>query len=371
MAMHVKEVARPREWRLFLKFPLSHYAGDPYYVPHLMLERKEFFSRRNPLFEFTEVAYFLARGDGGKVLGRISAHINQRHNEYAGEKTGFFGFFESVRDLQVAQALFASAEEWLERRGMSLVRGPFNFSTNEECGLLVRGFDSPPVFMMPYTKQYYLRLVSDSGYRKAKDLLAYSLESPSETPRGLERLAARVQRRTNLRVRSMRRENFEEDVKKAFDIYNQAWKDNWGFVPMSETQFAHMARTLKPVIDPALALIAEKDGRAVGFCLGLPDYNILFRKMGGRLLPYGWVYLLFGRSLVDRARIITLGVVEEYRQGGVDVLLLYHMFRNGIVRGYQGGELSWILEDNASMNRIMQRFGAVPYKTYRIYEKRL
>jgi len=369
--IRVRPVASPADLMRFIKLPLRLYRGDPNFVPHLISERRRFFSQANPLFEFTEVHYLLARDEHGKVIGRLSAHINRRHNEFWNEKTGFFGFFECAERFEAARALMEAAEAWLRQRGMTAVRGPFNFSTNEECGFLAKGFDSPPVLMMPYTKPYYLEFMDRLGYRRVKDLFAYYYEYGGYIPEYLVRLSSRVQDRTGVTVRTIQKKNFEESVAKVMQIYNSAWARNWGFVPMTEAEFRYMAQELKPILDPAIALIAEKDGRPVAFSLSLPDYNVVLRKMRGRFLPLGWLHFLLGRRSIDRIRIIILGVIEQYRNQGIDILLYYDTFRNGLPRGYRSCEMSWVLEDNVRMIRPIERMGARHYKTYRIYEKAL
>lgn len=371
MGIEIREVTSPRELRQFIRYPLALYADDPCFVPHLLSERREFFSRKNPVFAFTEVRYFLALDEAGRIAGRISAHVNSRHNEFAGEQTGFFGFFESVERPEVARALFGAAEGWLRQEGMSTVRGPFNFSTNHECGFLAWGFDRLPAIMMTYTKPYYLDFMSELGYAKAKDLLAYDYQYAGQIPRYLVRFVERVQNRLSVVVRSMRMSNFEEDVRKAFSVYNRAWERNWGFVPMTQDQFEFAARNLKAITDPAVALLAEIDGEPVGFSLALPDYNPLFKKMKGRLFPFGALQFLLGRRKIGCVRVVTLGVVDLHRRRGIDSLLVYHTFKNGVPRGYRRAELSWILEDNVLMRRALERLGAVHSKTYRIFEKPL
>lgn len=367
----VQQVASRRDMRRFIEFPRSLYAGDACFVPHLMLERQRFFSPRNPLFEFTDVTYFLARGGTGRTVGRITAHVNRRHNQFAGERTGFFGFFESVDDLGVAGALFEAAEEWLRGRGMAIIRGPFNFSTNQECGFLAQGFDEPPVIMMPYTRPYYLDFMERLGYAKAMDLLAYYYDSGGVTPEYLVRFCERIANRSGVTVRAIDMDDFEADAQKAFSVYNRAWADNWGFVPMTEAQFRYTAGELKSIVDPVLALIAELDGEPVGFSLGLPDYNPILKKMNGRLLPLGILHMLLGRRRIDKVRIVTLGVVQEHRRKGIETLLVCRTFQNGIPRGYYRGEFSWVLEDNVLLKRMLERMGATAYKTYRIFEKSL
>jgi len=360
-----------RDMSAFIRFPIRHYGQDPLFVPHLLYERKKFFSPSNPIFQFTEVVYFLARDEKDNVLGRVTAHINERHNRHSGEKTGFFGFFECIEDQAAASALMTAAEETLRARGMKTIRGPFNFSTNEECGFLVQGFDRPPSLMMPYTKTYYPDLMSRLGYHKAKDLLAYEYEHQGSIPDYLVTLSRRIRKRKQIVIRPIRMDRFVEDVETIFRIYNAAWSRNWGFVPVTEGEFRATARDLRPIVDPSIVLIAEKEGLPVAFSVTLPDYNVLLKKMKGRLFPFGFLHLLFCRKSITRVRTLLLGVVAEYRLSGIDVLLIHDTFEKGLPKGYRAGEMSWILEDNVLMRRAIERMGAAVGKVYRIYEKAL
>lgn len=372
MRFTVRPVASRRDLRDFIRFPMALYRDDPCFVPHLLAERKEFFDPlKNPLFEFTEVGYFLAHNGAGEVVGRVTAHINRRHNQHWNERTGFFGFFESIEDLEVARALMTAAEQWLRQRGMAAIRGPFNFSTNEECGFLAEGFGQLPAIMMTYTRRYYLDFMDRLGYTPVKDLLAYEMDSHGIEPEYLEKFSQRGQARTGVTIRTLDLRRFEAEVALAFQVYNDAWEENWGFVPMTDAEFRYAAKSLKLIIDPAVALLAEKDGRPVGFSLALPDINPLLRKLRGRLLPFGFVRLLLGRRRVDKVRVIVLGVVEEYRRRGIDVLLYHTTFRNGLPRGYTKCEMSWVLEENKLMRRALERMGGQQTKRYRIYQKSL
>lgn len=367
----VTQALSSRDMDAFIRFPLRHYRRDPFFVSHLLYERKKFFRPSNPIFQFTEVVYFLARAEKGEVLGRVTAHINERHNRHAREKTGFFGFFECIDDQAVASALMTAAEDTLRVRGMKMIRGPFNFSTNEECGFLVQGFDRPPSIMMPYTKPYYADVMTRLGYSKAKDLLAYEYKHQGNIPDYLVRLSRRIRERKQIVIRSINMHRFVEDVETIFRIYNAAWSQNWGFVPVTEEEFRYTAKDLKPIVDPSIVLIAEKEGRPVAFSVSLPDYNILLKKMNGRLLPFGFLHLLFGRKSIRRVRTLLLGVVAEYRLSGIEVLLIHDTFEKGLSKGYRTGEMSWILEDNVLMRRPLDRMGAHIGKVYRIYEKAL
>lgn len=371
MGMTVEELTSRRQMRRFIRYPLALYRGDPCYVPHLLAERRQFFSRANPLFEFTDVAYFLARDAAGRIVGRTTAHLNRRHNEFWADRVGFFGFFECEEDPAVAEALLDAAERWLRQRGMEAARGPLNFSTNEECGFLVDGFGTLPAVMMPHTKPYYPALVERCGYVKARDLLAYDYRRDGPIPERVARYGERMAARAGVTVRCFDKRRFDADVRAVLGVYNRAWARNWGFVPMTDAQFTYMAGELKPIMDPALALIAEKDGEPVGFSLALPDYNPVLKRMNGRMLPLGIVHFLLGRRRIHRVRVLTMGVVPEHRRRGIETALIFHTFKNGYDNGYDAGEFSWVLEDNVLLRRVLERFGAVRSKAYRIYEKPL
>jgi GNAT superfamily N-acetyltransferase len=371
MPFTVEPVTTERDLKAFVQFPLSHYRRDPFFVPPLVSERLKFFSKHNPLFSFTDVAYFLARNTDGQVLGRVTAHINKRHAEFTGERVGFFGFFECVEDLEVAASLMDNAESWLRERGSVVIRGPYNFSTNEECGFLADGFDRVPAIMMPYTRPYYLDLMDRLGYEPVRNLLAYEYQYEGHIPEHITRVSQRVRERTGVTVRPIDMKRFEHDVATAFGIYNAAWEDNWGFVPMTEEEFRFQAADLKTAIDPSIVLIVEKDGEAIAFSLALPDLNVVLKKMGGRLFPFGIFHFLIGRRSISHVRVLALGVLREFRRAGIDILLYHDMFVNGLRRGYRSCEMSWILEENQLMRRALERFGAKATKVYRIYEKAL
>lgn len=371
MPVTVEPVVSKRDLKAFVHFPLELYRDDPLFVPPLTSERLKFFGPHNPLFTFTEVVFLLARDGAGRVVGRVTAHINERHNRFNDERAGFFGFFECIREPEVATSLMAAAESWLRERGMGVARGPYNFSTNEECGFLARGFDRPPAFMMPYTPPYYLDLMAQAGYQSVRDLLAYEYAYGGEIPEHLTRVSERVRKRTGIVVRPVDMKHFEEDVATAFGVYNAAWENNWGFVPMTEAEFHFAAKDLRSVIDPALVLIAEKDGKPVAFSLTLPDHNVVLKKMGGRLFPFGIFHFVFGRRAIRHVRVMALGVLEEYRRSGVDILLYHDTFVNGLRRGYRSCEMSWILEENTLMRRAIERIGGEVTKVYRIFERSL
>ena len=371
-AVTVRPVADRADLNRFIRFPWRIYANDPVWVPPLLSDLKTVLDRRrHPFHQHADVEYFLARR-GDEVVGRIAAIVNHRHNEFHGEKTGFFGFFECIDDGDVARALLETAEAWLRERGMERVYGPESFSTNEESGLglLVDGFDKPPVIMTAHTPPYYPKLVEGAGYVKAKDLLAYWLDDqrpPERLVRGVERL----QQAERVKLRTLNLKDFAGEVGRIKEIYNSAWERNWGFVPMTDAEFDHLARQLRPVVNPRLCAIAEVDGEPVGFALALPDFNQALKHVNGRLFPFGIFKLLWYRRKIDTLRVLTLGLKPGYRQKGIDAMLYLHIFREGVAAGFKQAECSWILEDNWDMRRGLERMGARVYKTYRIYEKSL
>ncbi|MBI4520454.1 MAG: N-acetyltransferase [Gemmatimonadetes bacterium] len=325
--------------------------------------------RKHPFHQHAEVAYFLAERDG-RTAGRVAAVVNHRHNEFHQERTGFFGFFESERDLEVAGALLRSACDWLARRGMERARGPMNFSTNEECGLLVDGFATPPAIMMTHNPRYYADLLEASGFRKERDLLAYWRDDP-EPPERLVRGVERLQGRLGVRIRGLDMKRFAAEVAAIKEVYNSAWAQNWGFVPMTDAEFDYMAKQFKPVVDPDLTLLAEVAGEVVGFSLTLPDLNQALKHINGRLFPLGLFRLLWESRRIRSVRIITLGLKPGYRRLGIDAALYLRTWVVGTAKGYVSGEASWVLEDNWEMRRALEKMGFRVRKTYRIYERPL
>ena len=371
-AIRVDRVAGRADLRAFLRLPWRIYRNDPHWIPPLLVEQRKLLSRRrHPFHQHADVEYFLARR-GDRIVGRIAAIVNHRHVEFSDEPVGFFGFFECDDDPAAARALFSRAEDWIAERGMKTIRGPMNFSTNEECGLLVDGFDQPPMLMMTHNPPYYERLLEGSGYRKSKDLLAY-LDARMEPPERLVRGVARVAERggATVVVRPIRMKELASEIERISEVYNAAWERNWGFVPMTEAEFDEMAKQMKQIVDPELCLIAEVDGVVAGFGLSLPDYNQAIRHANGRLLPFGLLKLLWHSRRIDQVRVITLGVKPEYRRYGLDAIMMLRGYEHSRKRGYKRSEASWILEDNGPMRRILEHLGWVVYKTWRVYDKPL
>ncbi len=370
--VQIEAVASGKDRKTFILFPWRIYQGDPNWVPPLILDMKNMLNpRKNPFFLHARVELFLARRNS-EVVGRVAAIVNDNHNQFHNEKAAFFGFFESIDDPDVAAALLEQVEEWGRREGMSVVRGPMNFSTNDTCGLLIDGFDSPPVIMMPYNPPYYIDLLEKAGYTKAKDLYAYFMDHKTPLSPRVVKVAEKAMHDEGLTLRSLNMKEFDAELARVKAIYNSAWERNWGFVPMTDEEFSHMAKELKPIVDPDLVLIAEVGGEPAGFALCLPDYNQILRRINGRLLPFGIFRLLWNKRRINGLRVLTLGVTPKYRQSRAIAPSFYRsIYEVGIRKGYVWGEFSWILEDNVLMNRALKLLGARHYKTYRIYEKAL
>jgi len=368
MSVRVESVADRAQLRRFVTLPWSLYADDPHWVPPLIGETMKGFDRRhNPFFGHGEMELFLARRDG-RAVGRIAAIRNRAHESFHDESVAFFGFFECADDREASLALLHEAARFARARGLERLRGPVNPSTNDELGTLVEGFDSPPMILTPHARPYYDRLLQESGLAKARDLVAYIMEDAG-MPERLERGGAIAERRNpgvSLRTIDMRRFDAELDIVR--DVYNRAWDKNWGFVPMTNAEVGHMAAQLKPVVDPALVVFAEREGRALGFALGMPDVHQALRHLNGRLFPTGWLKLLWHLRRVSQIRIMALGLVPEARATGIDMMLYRQLYRNAVARGYRRGEFSWILEDNTAMRKPLESIGARVYKTWRIYE---
>jgi len=370
--MRVQQVGSKRDRSRFLRLPWRIYAGDPHWVPPLLAGMKDKLdARRHPFFKHAEAASFLAYREGDpEPVGRITALIDRNHNEAHQDRTGFFGLFECLNDTEAARALVDAAADWCAARGMDTLRGPMNLSMNDECAMLLEGFDGPPVVMMPYNPRYYLDLMADCGMVKAKDLYAFKVLADKA---GRERVQAALARLTNLEefaFRPISKKSLVEDALKAADIYNRGWARNWGFVPWTEDEMKHMARDLVRFADLDLVLLAEHKGRAVGFAFALPDLNqVLIKIRNGRLLPFGIFRLLLGRKRITGVRALVFGIVPEHLHTGLAYILYDKLGRAITAKGYTWCELSWQLEDNQAINKFAASIGGEVYRKYRIWEK--
>jgi GNAT superfamily N-acetyltransferase len=370
-AISIVEVESAARLNDFIDLPNRLYGNDPNYVTPLKSERLEFFDRdKNPFYRAAKTKLFLAERDG-EIVGRIATCINFAHNEYHEEQTGFFGFFDCVDDIEVASSLLKTAMIQLKRENMERMRGPMNFSSNHECGFLVEGFDSPPVVMMTYNPPYLPRLAEKFGLKKVMDLLAYKLTQDDPIPERVQKIVEKLRKRAGVTVRNLNMRDFENEVQKVRQIYNEAWEHNWGFVPMTEDEFSHLSKGLKQIVEPELIFIAEHEGRPVGFLMAVPDVNQALIHLKGKLMPVGLFKLLWHTKVsnkIDGIRVITLGVVPEFRKRGLDSILYVDIYNRGIERGYRWAELSWILETNELMRSAIEQMGADLYKRYRIVE---
>lgn len=366
--IEVVAAANKKLLKEFVEFPYRLYRGDPYWVPPLRIAVKELLDReKHPFYANAEAEFFLARRDG-QVVGRVAAILDRNYNRFHSEEMGFFGFFETVNDEAVAGALLAQARQWVFDRGARTLRGPVNPSTNYEVGTLIEGFDSSPVVMMTYNPPYYPVLLESVGLRKAKDLYAYYQHSSKLNGSKIGRVADRSVAANGIHIRPIDTKNYQAEVEMLWDVYNSAWERNWGFIPMTREEWFLMGKEMKQILKPEFVLIGEKDGRAVGFALALPDINQALKPAGGSLFPTGLVKILYHQRLIKSLRVIALGVVEEYRASGIAAAFYATLWRNAVRMGYGGCEMSWILEDNVLMNRSLMAMGAERYKTYRIYD---
>jgi hypothetical protein len=363
-------VESAKDMEAFVRLPWGIYAGNRAWVPPLVGDLKRMLDpAKNPFFEHARARYFLARRDG-RPVGRISAHVDDNHNRFHGERCGFFGFFESVDDQQVARSLFGAAREWLKQQGMESIRGPFNFTTNDTAGLLVDAFDSPPVIEMAYNPPYYPRLIEGCGLSKAMDLYAYFFDVEKMDRRRMRMLAERIERK-GIRFRHIDIRRFEEEVRIFKEVYNRAWAKNWGFIPLTEGEIDHLARNFKTIIEPRFVIFAFEGDRPVGALWALPDFNLLIKKFNGRMGPWQILQFLLGRGKITHGRVMTAGVIQECQHRGIEAGLISRVFENGLEMGYKTGELSWVLENNLPMNRLAEAVGARVYKTYRVYEGKI
>jgi len=372
MSIEIKKVESKKDLYRFIDFPHDLYAHDINYVPELFLAQKDLLDRKkNPFFEHAEADYFLALKKD-QVVGRIAAIKNQNFIDYTNQKHGQFGFFEVIDDYQVAEALLNTAKKWIAEKNLIELTGPYNFSTNETCGLLIEGYDAPPTLMMPYNKPYYSTFLEKYGLVKDKDLLSYFINE-KDVPEKLIRVTPRVYERLQskgITIRKANMKDFDNEVAMVFKIYNEAWEKNWGFVPMTENEFKHSSKDMKMILDTDFLLIAEKDGKPIGFSLTIPDFNMVFKHIKrGRLLPFGIFKLLYLKRKVNRLRVITLGVVEEYRKLGIDAYFYMKAFEECRKKKMVGGEASWILEDNEMMNKALENINGKVYRKHRLYKK--
>jgi hypothetical protein len=365
----VIEVTSKKDLNDFITFPLTLYSHDPLYVPPIIKQMQKHFSLKNPFFHHANVRYFVAKKNG-IIQGRTVSIINKRHIAFHAEKAGFFGFFDCVNDNDTSSALLDRVSHVLKKEGMDIMRGPMSFSTNEECGFLIEGFNCHPFLMTTYNPPYYNDLMERYRLQKARDLYAYILDIPDELPHKIHRVADMVAK-TGVTVRPVNKQQFDHDMFIFKDVYNSAWEKNWGFIPMTDDELLYLSNNLKPVVVPDLTLIAEKDGEPVGFMGMLPDFNFVLKQMKGKLNPVSLLKAFYYSKKIKDLRMLLLGIKNEYRNKGIDALLFREGFKGVKQGGYRRVEFSWILEDNIPVQRLIEMIGGRLYKKYRIYEKRL
>lgn len=377
MGNHIEIVPlarNPQQVLRFLRVSYRIYRDDPYWVAPLLFDLKKVFTDENPLFDHAEMAMWVAVCDG-KDVGRIAGIFDRTYNRVQKDKVAFFGFFECINDAAVSRRLFEAVFAWVRQQGALRVLGPMNPTTNDECGLLVDGFNSPPFFMTTYNPRYYVDLLVAEGFYKAKDLLAFHLDFSRCPIDRLARIAGQTRKRhPEMKFTAISKTTLKRDLPKMKEVYNAAWQDNWGFVPMTDAEIDFMASRLKPLLVEGAVWVVESPTEPVGFMLGLPDYNLALQPLQGCLftprilgfLPYilGWKYPL-------RCRILTLGVKEKFRNRGIEAVMLTEAFKTGFKVGVKEAEASWILEDNTMMCRLLESFGGKVYKTYRLYQREL
>ncbi len=373
--MSIRPVRSRRDLAAFIDLPYRLFDRDPVWVPPLRLDVAMTLDRtKNPFFEHADAEYFLAER-AGQVVGRIAAIENRLHNEFHADRVGFFGWFESINDQAVADALLEAAGAWLRARNLTVMRGPASFSTNDQCGLLVDGFETRPTLLMPHNPPWYADLLERAGMVKAKDLLVY--QGGVEThhvpvPERLARGTELIRQRQGVTLRMLNMKDFPAEVERIKAIYNAAWERNWGFVPMTDHEIDHLAKAFKPVVIPDLVPFAEKDGKVIAFGLVLPDLNVaLLGNRRGRLLPFLAKALWIIRTKrLRRCRILLLGILPEWRGKGVDAMLYHWIWTHaGQNQKIYWGEAGWILEDNAAMNASLEKMQFSVYKTYRLYDR--
>ncbi len=373
----IRPVRTKRELKRFVEVPFRLHCDHPQWVAPLIFERMQFLDRgKNPFFEHAEAEYFLAERDGEPV-GRITAQVDANWDETQGGEDAMFGFFETVEDPEVTAALLDAAGRWAQEKGRKRILGPMDFTTNDEIGILIEGYERRPMILENWHPPYYKELIEGTGHTKAMDLLMWELqfgdlkEGESFDP-AIHAAAEKALRDEGVVIRSISLRNLPAEMRAFSEIYNEAWGKNWGFVPATDAEIEFHAKLLKQILDEDWAYIAEKGGEPVGAALTLPDVNQALAKLNGRLLPFGWLRFLLAKRKIDQLRVLALGVKHDYRRTGVAAgLYLKHLETAARPGTIEGGEMGWILETNGSMNRAMEGMGGKVVKKYRVYEKAL
>lgn len=372
MAFEIFQVKSKKEMKQFISFEWEINRNLSNWVSPLRMARRDILNvRKNPFFEHAEIAMFLAI-ESGKTLGRIAAITNQNYNDFQNDQSGFWGFFECIDNQEVADALFNQAADWLRTKGKDNMLGPMNPSTNDETGLLIDGFDTPPYLLMLHNYPYYQKLVEDFGNTKARDLYAWIISTKQadlNITDKMRRVSEKIMQRYDIKLRTLKKKNLNREIKIIKKIYNNGWSHNWGFVPFTDKEIDKVAEELKPIADENMLYVAEKSGEPIAFSVTIPNVNeVLARIPNGKLFPIGLFKLLFGLKKIKTIRVIILGVEKEYQHLGLGSIFYMESIKRALEGGYTMAEMSWILEDNYTMNRALENIGSDRYKTYRIYE---
>jgi hypothetical protein len=373
VSLNITVAESRKDIRRFVDLPWKIYneRDHPHYVPPLRVAVEDALDRKKPFYKDADRALFLAVRDGA-VVGRIAAIENRAHNRYHNDRVGFWGFFECIDDQTVAHRLFSAAGDWLASRNLDIMRGPVMPSTNYDCGLLVDGFEHDATFMTPWNPPAYATMVEQLGQTKVKDLVAYYIpmnDNRFVLPASVIAIAARAQAKSRMTFRDLDLSRWNDELELCWDVYNHAWEDNWGFVPMTKEEFVAMAKDLKPLLIPEFAYMAEVDGKPAGFMLIVPDFNQVLKKIKtGRLFPSGLIRLLLGKSKLRSGRIMALGIKREHRNRSIFPLFILESYRRGKAYGAVGAEASWILEDNELLLAPLKALGLHEYRRWRLYE---
>ncbi len=367
MSIEIRETSL----KAFVDYPYDLFKTHPYWVGDLKRDVVHLLDTGHPFWRHGERKLLMAFREG-RPAGRIAAILNHAHNNFHGDKAGFFGFFDCENDKEVSSALFAAATAWLKVKGMDSAVGPVNPSTNETCGMLSEGFDFPPMVMMPYNPPYYLELAEAAGFAKAKDLYAWKCGTAAGLPERFEKILARLNRDNKVTLHFADVKNIDKAIDEVKDVYNAAWEKNWGFVPMTAEEMDDLAKALKPMLKPDYLYFAHYEGKPAGFVLLLPDFNIALKKVNGKLGPLNIFPFLYNFMFkLNRGRLLTLGVKKEFRGKGIEMILIKQAIASARKMGWEYGEMSWTLEDNALINSPIEALGSELYRKYRIYEKKI
>lgn len=370
MSITIRELAEA-QLGAFIDYPFALFSTHPHWVGELKKDTEHLLATAHPFWRHGERALFMAFRDG-KPAGRIAAIVNRAHNSFHSENCGFFGFFDCAEDKDAAAGLFAAAEKYLRAKGMDKIRGPVNPSTNETCGLLIEGFDGPPMIMMPYNPPYYAGLIEAAGFAKTKDLFAYKMNVPDGIGERFEKIVRRTLRSGDITVELVNIKNLDGAIEDLKDIYNTAWEKNWGFIPMTDAELTDLGLALKPMLKPDYLFFAKVEGKVAAFVLMLPDFNVPLRAARGSLNLFTIIPFLYKMFFKIRAgRLLTLGVKKEFRNRGLEILLIKMAMESARRMKWAYGEMSWTLEDNTQINTVIEAVGGRVYRKYRLYEKTL